>query len=164
MIKNNQKIFGLFKFQFFTDKHRSNLDNAKSFFNAMESGLGWEMCKKYCTPNATFGTQASVAPAIGNSLQNYTEFMVTTHKLMPGLYWTGLVSAYDEETNTALISATLHGKHTNTPEGAPMPPPTFKSVESDFVYRMHFNNVGKIDGLIKIWNFELAAKQLGWDK
>ena len=128
----------------------------------MESGKGWEVCKNFCTPNASFRTQASVE--IGNLVENYTEFMNLTHKLMPNLYWTDLVNAYDEETSTALISGTLHGKHTNTPEGAPMPPPTFKSVESDYVYRIHFNEAGKIDSLNKIWNFELAAKQLGWNK
>ena len=128
----------------------------------MEGGKGWVVCKKFCTPKATFRTQASVK--IGDFVEDYTEFMILTHKLMPNLYWTDLANAYDEETNTALISGTLHGKHTNTPEGAPMPPPTFKSVTSDYVYRIHFNKAGKIDGVIKIWNFELAAKQLGWNK
>ena len=128
----------------------------------MESGKGWEVCKKYCTQDATFRTQASVV--IGNLVENYTNFMTMTHQLMPNLYWTDLVTAYDKVTDTALFSGTLHGKHTNTPEGAPIPPPTFKSVASDFVYRIHFNAYGKIESMTKIWNFELAAKQLGWNK
>jgi hypothetical protein len=31
---------------------------ADTFFVAYETGKGWEGCKAYCTPNATFSAQA----------------------------------------------------------------------------------------------------------
>ena len=31
---------------------------ANDFFDACETGKGWEACKAYCTPNATFAAQA----------------------------------------------------------------------------------------------------------
>jgi hypothetical protein len=33
-------------------------DTAKAFFDACETGKGWDGCKAYCTPNATFAAQA----------------------------------------------------------------------------------------------------------
>ena len=31
---------------------------AEEFFAACETGKGWDVCNKYCTPNATFTAQA----------------------------------------------------------------------------------------------------------
>jgi hypothetical protein len=31
---------------------------AEGFFDARETGKGWEVCSAYCTPNATFSAQA----------------------------------------------------------------------------------------------------------
>jgi hypothetical protein len=31
---------------------------AKKFFEACETGKGWERCKEYCKPDATFSAQA----------------------------------------------------------------------------------------------------------
>ena len=33
-------------------------DIADKFFVAVETGKGWEACKAYCTPSATFAAQA----------------------------------------------------------------------------------------------------------
>ena len=130
-----------------------NLDNARLFFPLCEKGEGWEACKKYCDPDATFQSQASID--FGGSLKNYTEWVkMTATQVMPDTYWSDLVSAYDEDANTAIFAAVIHGTHTNTPEGAPLPPPTHKTFSLDYCYRIHFNNEGKIDNMIKIWNFE----------
>ena len=139
----------------------SNLENARLFFPLCENGKGWEACKQYCHPEATFQSQASID--FGGSLKNYIEWVkMTATQVMPGTYYSDLVSAYDEDANTAIFAAVIHGKHTNTPEGAPLPPPTQKSFSLDYCYRIHFNDEGKIDNMIKIWNFEHAKKDLGW--
>jgi len=31
---------------------------AEAFFEACETGKGWEVCSSFCTPNATFSAQA----------------------------------------------------------------------------------------------------------
>jgi len=31
---------------------------AEAFFDACETGKGWEVCSTYCTPEATFSAQA----------------------------------------------------------------------------------------------------------
>ena len=149
----------------------SNLDTAKAFFDACEKGDGWEGCKTYCAPNAVFRSQGGVfhpplasEADLGGSVENYTEWMkLIAKQVMPKCYLTDVIATYDANSNTALFSGVFHGKHTKTPEGAKLPPPTNKSVASDYVYRMHFNAEGKIDSLIKIWNSEWLTKALGWN-
>ena len=147
-----------------------NLETAKAFFDSCENGNGWEDCKKYCSSDAKFRGQGGVfhppqapQPNLGGSLENYTDWMkLIAKQVMPGCYLTDLVYAYDPSSSTALFSATFNGKHTETPEGVPLPPPTQKSVASDYVYKIHLNEDGKIDNLVKIWNSEWAAKEMGW--
>ena len=148
----------------------SNLDTAKAFFAVCENGQGWEECKSYCAPNGIFRSQAGAfhpplasQPNLGGSIENYVEWMkLNATEVMPKCYVTHVVSVYDSKSSTALFSAVMHGKHTKTPEGATLPPPTNKICHSDYVYRMHFNAEGKIDCLVKIWNSEWTAKELGW--
>ncbi|GBU18631.1 MULTISPECIES: hypothetical protein [Methylobacterium] len=49
-------------------------DVAKSFFDACESGGGWEACKAYCTPDAIFSAQADALANV-TTLQEYTDWM-----------------------------------------------------------------------------------------
>jgi hypothetical protein len=44
---------------------------AKEFFAACETGKGWDVCKAYCKPNATFSAQAEPLADVKN-LQQYT--------------------------------------------------------------------------------------------
>ena len=148
----------------------SNLDNARAFYDACEKGEGWEKCKNYCTSNAIFRSQGGLyhppiasEPNLGGDLENYVRWMeVIVNKVMPKCYLTDVVSSYDAKTETAIFSAIFNGKHTKTPKGSNLPSPTKKSVKSDYVYRIHFNAEGMIDSLVKIWNSEWAAKELGW--
>ncbi len=47
---------------------------AKEFFEACEAGKGWEVCKQYCKPGATFSAQAEPLAEV-RSLEQYTEWM-----------------------------------------------------------------------------------------
>ena len=148
----------------------SNLNTAKEFFDACENGDGWEACKGYCASNATFRGQGNpfhppltTEPNLGGTLENYVEWMkLIAKEVMPNCYLTDVVSTYDTKTRTAIFSGIFHGTHTKTPEGANLPPPTNKSTASDYVYVIHFDAEGKIDSLVKIWNSEWSAKELGW--
>ena len=48
-----------------------NLGQAKSFFEACETGKGWKECQAYCHPNATFACRAGALAGI-DSLEGYT--------------------------------------------------------------------------------------------
>ena len=47
---------------------------AELFFDACETGKGWEVCKEYCHSDATFSAQATALTEISN-LEGYTEWM-----------------------------------------------------------------------------------------
>ena len=40
----------------------ATLKSAKLFFDACETGKGWEGCKDYCRPDATFSALTRVEP------------------------------------------------------------------------------------------------------
>ena len=52
----------------------NNLSQAKLFFEACETGKGWDACGAYCHPGATFSAQAGVLSEI-DSLEGYAEWM-----------------------------------------------------------------------------------------
>jgi hypothetical protein len=45
-------------------------DTAQSFFDACETGKGWEGCKAHCHPGATFSAQAGALAGI-DTLEGY---------------------------------------------------------------------------------------------
>ena len=47
---------------------------AKRFFEACETGKGWEGCRAYCTPNASFAAQAELLAEV-RTLQGYADWM-----------------------------------------------------------------------------------------
>ena len=51
-----------------------NLDRAKLFFDACETGKGWDVCRAYCHPDATFSAQSGVLSDI-DTLEGYSEWM-----------------------------------------------------------------------------------------
>ncbi len=65
--------------------------------------------------------------------------------------------ALDETRQVVVAYAVFHGTH--SVEG-PVPP-TGKTVASDYVYAIEFDD-GKVKHLTKIWNDGHALKQLGW--
>lgn len=42
----------------------SILEQAKSFFEACETGKGWDACSPYCHPEATFSAQAGALAGV----------------------------------------------------------------------------------------------------
>jgi hypothetical protein len=50
------------------------LDQAKSFFEACETGKGWEGCSPYCHPDATFSAQAGALANI-KTVEGYCDWM-----------------------------------------------------------------------------------------
>jgi predicted ester cyclase len=132
---------------------------ANQFFDACETGKGWERCRSFCTPNATFSAQAEPL-AETRTLQQYTEWMKGLLGFIPDGKYVVKSFATDTERNSVCAYGVFSGTHTG--QGGPCPP-TGKSVRSDYVYVMEFEG-DKIRHMTKIWNAGWAMKELGWVK
>ena len=49
-------------------------ETAERFFDACETGKGWDECQQYCEPDASFSAQAGALADI-ETLQAYTDWM-----------------------------------------------------------------------------------------
>lgn len=130
---------------------------AESFFANCEAGQGWNACKAYCTPDATFAAQAE--PLAGmTTLAQYTEWMKGLLTILPDGRYELKSLAADPERNNVVAYGVFSGTHTGP--GGPCNP-TGKSTRTDYVYVMQFDG-NKITHMTKIWHSGLAMKDLGW--
>lgn len=130
---------------------------AKDFFAACETGKGWEVCKAYCKPNATFSAQAEPLTDVRN-LQQYTDWMKGLLTILPDGRYEVRSFATDNDRQSVCAYGVFSGTHRG--QGGPCPP-TGKSTKTDYVYVMEFDG-GKIRHMTKIWNAGLTLKDLGW--
>jgi predicted ester cyclase len=133
------------------------VETAEAFFEACETGGGWDKCQGYCHPDATFAAQAAALEGV-DSLQAYTDWMKGLLTLVPDGLAEVRSFAVDEARHKAVVYGVFHGTHTG--EGGPVPP-TGKSVAADYVYDMSFED-DKIRHMTKIWNDVATLQQLGW--
>ncbi|WP_299354331.1 nuclear transport factor 2 family protein [uncultured Shimia sp.] len=132
-------------------------ETAKSFFEACETGKGWEGCKLFCHEGARFSCQAD-ALAETTTLAEYAEWMKGLLTPVPDSRYKLTAFAADETRGTVVAAAEFHG--TQTGEGGPVAP-TGKTVVSDYAYVMQFDGE-KISHMTKIWNDVHALRGLGW--
>ena len=130
---------------------------AKEFFEACETGKGWEGCKACCHAAATFSAQAEPLAGV-TTLQQYTEWMKGLLGFIPDGRYELKAFATDDQHKSVSAYGVFHGTHTGP--GGPCPP-TGKSVKTDYVYVMEFDG-NKIRHMTKIWHAGLAMKELGW--
>ncbi|MFH0299516.1 ester cyclase [Bradyrhizobium sp. 31Argb] len=130
---------------------------AKDFFAACETGKGWEICKIYCAPDASFAAQAEPLAGI-KTLAEYTDWMKGVMTTLPDGSYQVKSFATDTERNNVAAYAVFSGTHTGP--GGPCEP-TGKKTNSDYVYVMQFTG-DKISHMTKIWHSGLALKELGW--
>lgn len=132
-------------------------ETAEKFFIACEVGKGWEGCKAYCTPNATFAAQAEPLANI-KTLAQYCDWMKGILGPIPDGNYELKSFAVDEKRRSVLAFAVFHGTHSGP--GGPVPP-TGKKIATDYVYAMQFDG-DKIAQMTKVWHSGFALKQLGW--
>ena len=132
-------------------------ETAKSFFDACETGKGWDGCKDYCHADATFTAQSEPLADIG-TLAEYADWMKGLLTPLPDGHYELKGFATDSERGVVLASAVFKG--TQTGEGGPIPP-TGNTIAADYVYVMDFDG-DKIRHMTKIWNDGHSLKQLGW--
>jgi predicted ester cyclase len=130
---------------------------ADKFFVACETGKGWEGCKAYCTPDATFAAQAEALADV-RTLQQYCNWMKDGFGPLPDGRYELVSFATDEQRRNVSAYAVFHATHTG--QGGPVPP-TGKKVATDYVYVMQFEG-DKIRHMTKIWHSGLAHTALGW--
>ena len=133
------------------------LEKAKLFFDALDTGKGWDGCSAYCHTDATFGAQAGALAEI-KTIEAYSEWMKGLFTPVPNGSYEVKFFAEDEERGNVAVYGIFHGTHTG--QGGPIEP-TGKSTSSDYVYVMDFED-GKIRHMTKIWNDTHALQQLGW--
>jgi len=130
---------------------------AEQFFEACETGKGWEGCQKYCHSGATFAAQTGALAAV-KTLQAYTDWMKGLYTPVPDAHYEVRSFAVDEGRKNVIGYGVFRGTHTGP--GGPVPP-TGKKVEADYVYVMDFDG-DRIRHMTKIWNDGISMKQLGW--
>ena len=135
----------------------SMTETARAFFDAVDTGQGWEACSAYCRPDATFAAQAEPLAEI-HTLAEYADWMTGMMSITPDGRYEMKSFAVDPDGQTVVAYAVFHATHTG--EGGPVPP-TGKSTSSDYVYVMEFDG-DKIRHMTKIWNAGWALRELGW--
>ena len=130
---------------------------ASRFFQACETGKGWEGCRAYCKSDATFSAQAE--PLVGvKTLQQYTDWMKALLEFVPDGQYELKAFGTDEKRQSVCAYGVFSGTHSGP--GGPCPP-TGKRVKTDYVYVIEFDGE-KIRHMTKIWHAGLAMKELGW--
>jgi predicted ester cyclase len=132
-------------------------DTAQKFFDACETGKGWDGCQAYCRPDATFSAQAAALDGI-DTLEGYTDWMKGLLTPVPDGRYELRSFAVDDERNNVAAYAVFRGTHSG--DGGPVPP-TGKNVEAEYVYVMEFDG-DRIRHMTKIWNDGVSLQQLGW--
>ena len=136
----------------------SAFENATRVFHACESSEGWESCRQYVEPGASFEAQAGPLAEF-DTVEDYAEWMADVPSWMPDGRYDLHTSAWDDENRAAMFFATFHGRHTG--EGGPVPP-TNREMNSHYVFVLFMNGDDRVEKMYKIWNAAWALKQLGW--
>jgi predicted ester cyclase len=132
-------------------------ETARAFFDAVDTGQGWDACSVYCHSDATFAAQAGALAEI-ETLADYAEWMKGMMGVLPDAHYEMKSFATDPERRNVSAYAVFHGTHTS--EGGPVAP-TGKSLSTDYVYTIEFEG-DKIRHMTKIWNDGWALRELGW--
>ena len=94
-------------------------ESAMAFFDACETGKGWQVCKEYCHANAPFSCQADALADI-STIEGYTAWTAGLLTPVPDGHYVLKSFSTDHERN--IVVATSVFKGTQTGEGGPVPP------------------------------------------
>ena len=85
-------------------------ENAMAFFDAVETGKGWEACSAYCDRDATFEAQADALADV-HTLRDYAEWMKGMLAVLPDARYELKSFAVDAERQNVAAYAVFHGTH-----------------------------------------------------
>ena len=106
----------------------SSIEETEQFFDACETGKGWEACQQYCQPQATFSAQADALAGV-DTVEAYTESRKGLLTPVADGRYEVHPFCVDEDRNNVTAYAIFRGSHTD--DGEPVPP-TGKEVEADY--------------------------------
>jgi len=132
-------------------------ETAELFFDACETGKGWEVCRQYCHDGATFSAQADALAGI-DTLEGYTGWTKGILGPIPDGRADLQAFAVDEGRECVLAFSVFRG--TQSGEGGPVPA-TGRTIAAEYVYAMQFEG-GRIRHMTKVWNDGVSLRQLGW--
>ncbi|WP_425046068.1 ester cyclase [Primorskyibacter sp. S87] len=135
----------------------SDINTAKDFFEACETGKGWAECRAYCHDDASFSCQAGALEDT-RTLAGYADWMKGLLGPIPDGRYELKGFAEDRDRGTVMAFAVFKGTHSG--DGGPVEA-TGKTTASDYVYSMEFAG-GRIAHMTKIWNDQHALQDLGW--
>ena len=92
---------------------------AKQLFDACETGKGWQGCREYCTPTATFSAQAEPLANV-KTLEEYTDWMKGLLTFVSDGRYAVKSFATDRDTKSVCAFGVFSGTHTG--EGGPCHP------------------------------------------
>lgn len=130
---------------------------AETFLDACETGKGWDACRAFCHPDASFAAQSDALADV-DTVEGYTNWMQGILQVLPDGRYELNALAEDASRNTVVASAVFRGTHTG--EGGPVAP-TGRSTETDYVYLLRFE-AERIRSMTKVWNDGLVLRDLGW--
>ena len=129
-----------------------SVEVAQAFFDACETGKGWEVCQQFCTPDASFSAQAEPLDDI-DTLEQYTDWMKGLLTLLSDAGYELKSFAADKDRGHVMGYGVFHGTHTG--EGASLPPTGKRSGRlRDNLHVMEFEG-DHIRHMTKIWNSAL---------
>ena len=100
------------------------LDVAEKFFWPCDEGKGWEVCKEYCHPNATFKTDADTLVYL-DRLEDYVEWMKDAHSMFANAKFEIKSIAEDNKRGMVLLYAIIYADNILGEEPQP--------IETDYV-------------------------------
>lgn len=135
------------------------IETAVAFFHTCESAKGWENCRSYAEPDASFHS-ATATYGHMTTLQAYCDQIKTAFTTtFAGSDYELVARAYDPDAQIALLYGMSYAQHTG--EGGPVPP-TNQKAEIPFTYSIQFNSAGKIVHLEKMFDQDASLRGLGW--
>jgi predicted ester cyclase len=132
-------------------------DTARQFFEACETGQGWQGCQAFCHPDASFSSQTTVLAEI-STLEGYCNWMKELLTPIPDGHYELKFFAIDESNDSVAAFGVFHGTHTGA--GGPVEA-TGNKIAADYVYHMVFDG-DRIKHMTKVWNDAISLQQLGW--
>ena len=131
-------------------------ETAMAFFDACETGKGWETCRHYCQEDARFTCQADALAEI-STVEDYTGWTAGILTPIPDGHYE--LKSFSTDHERSIVVATSVFRGTQTGEGGPIPP-TGRTVAAEYAYVMEFQG-DRIARMTKIWDDVHSLKQLG---